>query len=269
MEAFTAPPSIHPGSKIARATRASRILIATDFGGTLCVPSDDFRHEGCSPQALSALSRLAVLPGVHLAVVSGRGGPELSALCERLPPCWKVSDHGRACVDPQGKTLCDWPSHAGTGPLERAWLQGETLFTGTRAIMQRKRFSVLVRLPVDPSPALQEPISRWASICRSFGLEMVRGRGFVETLVPGFDKKRALVRLSAHLRCDFRVFGGDDGHDLPLLSELYGRPDGLAVFVRSPDRPLPGILVDEMVDGPAGWAAWLADLADLLESRAS
>jgi len=124
-----------------------------------------------------------------------------------------------------------------------------------------------VRVPADPKASLQEPIARWTSICRSFGLEVVRGRGFLEALVPGFDKKRALVRLSAHLRCDFRIFGGDDGHDLPLLSELSGRPDGLAVFVRSPERPSPGIRVDEMVDGPEGWAAWLGDLADLLESR--
>lgn len=269
MEVFTAPPSIHPGSKIARATRATRILIATDFGGTLCKPSDDFRHEDCLPQALAALSRLSILPGVHLAVVSGRGGADLSEHCARLPPCWKVSDHGRACLDPQGRMLCDWPSHAGTGPLERAWLRGETMFQGTSLVMVRKRFSVLVRLPTNPKANLQEPIARWTSICRSFGLEVVRGRGFLETLVPGFDKKRALVRLSAYLRCDFRIFGGDDGHDLPLLSELSGRPDGFAVFVRSPDRPTPGIRVDEMVDGPEGWASWLGDLADLLESRAS
>ena len=269
MEVFTAPPSIHPGSKIARAKRATRILIATDFGGTLCRAGDDFRQDGCLPEALSALSRLAVLPGVHLAVVSGRGGAELSARCAGLPPCWKVSDHGRACLDPRGEMHCDWPSHAGTGPLERAWLQAETLFQGTSVAMERKRFSVLVRLPADPKPNFREPIARWTSICRSFGLEVVRGRGFLETLVPGFDKKRALVRLSAHLRCDFRIFGGDDGHDLPLLSELCGRPDGLAVFVRSPDRPSPGIRVDDVVDGPEGWAAWLGDLADLLESRAS
>jgi trehalose-6-phosphatase len=269
MEVSTAPSSIHPGSKIARACRATRILIATDFGGTLCRHLDDFRHEGCLPEALSALARLAVLPGIHLAVVSGRGGSDLSTLCAGLPPCWMVSDHGRACLDPQGRALCDWPSHAGTGPLERAWLQGEMMFFGTQATMERKRFSVLVRVPAEPKPNLQEPINRWTSICRSFGLEMVRGRGFLETLVPGFDKKRALVRLSAHLRCDFRIFGGDDGHDLPLLSELSGRPDGLAVFVRSQDRPTPGIRVDEMVDGPEGWASWLGDLADLLESRAS
>src|ERR1035437_4943679 len=118
MEASTAPSSLHPGAKIARAMRATRILIATDFGRTLCRHADDFRHEGCLPEALSALARLAVLPGIHLAVVSGRDGSDLSSLCAKLPLCWKVSDHGRACLDPHGKMLCDWPSNAGTGPLE-------------------------------------------------------------------------------------------------------------------------------------------------------
>jgi trehalose 6-phosphate phosphatase len=267
MEVSTAPSSIHLGSKIDRAAKSARILVATDFGGTLCRPSDGSRQDDCIQQARSALARLAAVDGLHIAIVSGRGGAELRGACGGLPPCWKISDHGRACQDPDGRMLCDWPSNAGTGPLERAWLRGETLFQGTSATMERKRFSVLLRIPSAASPGLQEPIARWSALCRSFGLELVRGRGFLEALVPGFDKKRALVRLSAHLRCDFRIFGGDDGHDLPLLAELCGRSDGLAVFVRSPDRPSPGIQVDDMVDGPEGWASWLDDLADLLESR--
>jgi trehalose 6-phosphate phosphatase len=269
MEVSTAPSSIHLGSKIDRAAKSARILVATDFGGTLCRRSDGSRQDDCIHEARSALARLAAVDGVRIAVVSGRGGAELRGACKGLPPCWKISDHGRACQDPQGRMLCDWPSNAGTGPLERAWLRGETLFQGTSACMERKRFSVLLRLPSAQTPDLQEPISKWSSLCRSFGLELVSGRGFLEALVPGFDKKRALVRLSAHLNCDFRIFGGDDGHDLPLLAELCGRSDGLAVFVRSPDRPSPGIRVDDMVDGPEGWASWLDDLADLLESRSA
>lgn len=267
METTTAPSSIHPGSKLLRAAKSRRILIATDFGGTLCTRKDGFRPDEPHCGTLCALERLSALPGVHIAIASGRGSRELSLACAGLPPCWKISDHGRACADPSGRGLLDWPSHAGTGPLERAMLQGESLFEGTGARMEMKRFSVLVRYPSSSPLEVRGPADRWSALTRSFGLEVVQGRGFMEALVPGFDKRRALTRLSAHLRCDFRVFGGDDGHDLPALAELTGRPDGLSVFVASPERPSPGIRVDALVDGPDGWAAWLQDLADVLETR--
>jgi trehalose-6-phosphatase len=269
MEVSPASPSIAGNTKIGRVLKARKILVATDFGGTLCWHEGGTRAERCLPEAQVALERLAALPGVHLAIVSGHSGPDLSMLCENFPPCWKISDHGRACLDPMGRALADWPSHAGTGPLERVWLHAETLFHGSEVQLERKRYSVVLRLPSVPTAALREPLARWTSLARSFGLELVQGRCFLEALVPGFDKRRALVRLSANLRCDFRIFAGDDAHDLASLAELSGRSDGLAVFVRSLERPAPGIRVDDMVDGPEGWASWLSDLADLLESRAS
>ncbi len=162
-----------------------------------------------------------------------------------------------------GGALVDWPSHAGTGPLERAWLQAEThLAQHPDFQVDRKRFSVVVHLPPRLSHHGLECLERWMAISRSFGLEVVRGRRFVESLVPGFDKRRALLRLSAHLRCDFRVFGGDDISDLSTLSELASRPDGMAVFLRSPERTSSGIPVDATVEGPEGWAAFLWELAE-------
>ena len=269
MEVSPASPSIVRSPKFSRALLARKILVSTDFGGTLCWHEDDRRAERCLPEALVALERLAALPGVHLAIVSGHSGSDLSALCSDFPPCWKISDHGRECRDPQGRILRDWPSHAGTGPLERVWLHAETFFLGTSARLERKSYSVVVRLPSAPDRSLREPMVRWTSLAHSFGLELVQGRGFVEALVPGFDKRRALLRLSANLRCDFRIFAGDDAHDLASLAELSGRLDGLGVFVSSIERPIPGIPVDDAVDGPDGWARWLTELADFLESRAS
>jgi trehalose-phosphatase len=268
METIASPSSIHPGSKLGRAVGARQILVATDFGGTVCARQDGFRPEAPHPEVLRALERLAAIPGVHLAVVSGRGAGGLATACADLPACWKISDHGRACADPKGRSLSDWPSNAGTGPLLRTHLEAESLFHGTGAHIELKRFSVLVRFE-SADKIHPEATARWCALARSFGLELVQGRGFLEALVPGFDKRRALVRLAAHLRCDFRVFGGDDGHDLPALTEHAARPDGMAVFVRSPERPTAGIRVDGTVDGVEGWAAWLSEFAGFLESRAA
>lgn len=262
MEASIALVSALKSQKLDRLVRARRILIATDFDGTL-TSLDAEGPDGVHPPACEALHRLAAKPSVQIALVSGRRGLDLEELSACLPACWKISDHGRCCRDPQGRLVGDWPSHAGTGPLERAWLQAET-HLGTHSDFQvdRKRFSVVVHLPSRLSHHGLECLERWMAISRSFGLEVVRGRRFVEALVPGFDKRRALLRLSAHLRCDFRIFGGDDISDLSTLSELSSRPDGMAVFLRSNERNTPGIPVDATVEGPEGWAAFLWELSE-------
>jgi hypothetical protein len=145
---------------------------------------------------------------------------------------------------------------------------GETLFQGTSGPRWSASGSPCCCAFLPPPPRLCRNRSRAGLPCAAASdSNSCAAEASWKPWCPGFDKKRALVRLSAHLGCDFRIFGGDDGHDLPLLAELRGRSDGLAVFVRSPDRPSPGILVDDMVDGPEGWASWLDDLADLLESR--
>ena len=92
------------------------------------------------------------------------------------------------------------------------------------------------------------------------------GRRTTEALVPGFDKRRAFVRLAAHLRSDFRIYAGDDVSDITTLAEVSGRPDGVGIYVASPERPEPGVKVSTVVNGPLGLATALSDLADLLES---
>lgn len=256
-------PSISTGTKMDRLLQAKRILLATDFDGTLS-PLEGVAHSKCHPVAVVALHRLAKIPRVHLALVSGRRGLDLCSLSSDLPECWKISDHGRSCRDPQGKLLADWPSHAGTGPLHRAWLQAETFLHSHPVDVEHKRFSVVVHLPQAMSPACTMALDGWVKICRSFGLEIVQGRGFVEAIVPGFDKRRALLRLSAHLKCDFRIFAGDDVSDLSTLAELSARPDGLSIFVCSPDYPEPGVRVDGKVQDPEDWAGWLMELSEVL-----
>lgn len=262
MEASITLTSVQKSQKLDRLLRSKRILLATDFDGTLTSLDQD-GPEGIHPLALEALHRLAGKPSVRIALVSGRRGLDLEELSSDLPSCWKISDHGRCCRDPEGRLLGDWPSHAGTGPLEKAWLQAEThLDHHHELLVERKRFSVVVHLPARLTHPGLECLERWMAISRSFGLEIVRGRRFVEALVPGFDKRRAILRLTAHLRCDFRIFGGDDISDLSTLSELSTKPDGLSVFLRSRERPDAGIPVDALVDGPEGWAAWLWELSE-------
>lgn len=233
-----------------------------DYSGTLCEIGD----QGCPPEIVLALHRLAQLPQITLALVSGCCGSELARLTRDLPSMWIISDHGRACSLPDGRPVLDWPSHAGTGPIERAWLQAEAQLEGMPVRLQRKRYSVAVHTPHEELGIHERArLSHWTGICKSFGLEIMPGRRTTEALIPGFDKRRALMRLSAQLRSEFRFYAGDDVSDLTTLSEVSGRPDGIGIYVSSRQRPDPGARVSATVDGPLGLACALSELADILE----
>ncbi len=240
-----------------------RILVALDYAGTLC----ELGSEKSPPEIIHVLERLSQFPQITIALVTGCCGSEISQIKNHLPECWTVSDHGRACCDPDGRPVSDWPSNAAwNGPVERAWLQAESHFHDLPVRLQRKRFSVAVHASYSGMEARDKSrLHQWTDICKSFGLEIVRGRQTTEALVPGFDKRRALLRLSAHLRCDFRIFAGDDVSDLSTLTEVSTRPDGVGIYVASSERPEPGAKVSATVDGPLGLAQVLGELADILE----
>lgn len=239
-----------------------RVLLAMDYTGTLC----EIGADECLPEIVFALQRLAQFPQMTLALVTGCCGSELARITRGLPPMWTISDHGRACTLPDGRSVSDWPSHAGTGPIERAWFQAEDNLQGLPVRLQRKRFGVAVHILVEAlQPADQQRVAQWTTICRSFGLEILMGRRTIEALIPGFDKRRALLRLSAHLRSEFRIYAGDDVSDISTLTEISRRPDGFGIYVASPQRPEPGARVSAVVDGPMGFAAALTELADVLE----
>ena len=235
-----------------------------DYAGTLC----ELGSDASPPEMLHALHRLSALPQVTLAVVTGCCGSELSHLTRDLPPVWTISDHGRACVDPGGFAMRDWPSNAaGNGPVERAWLQAEAYLHDLPVRLQRKRFSVAVHALNDAMGTSDaHRIGQWTDLCKSFGLEIMPGRRTTEALIPGFDKRRALLRLSAHLCSDFRVYAGDDVSDLTTLAEVSNRPDGLGIYVSSPQRREAGAKVSAVVDGPLGLASAFLELAELLEN---
>lgn len=251
-----------PSMTSSRLRGYKRVLLAMDYTGTLC----EIGADECLPEIVFALQRLAQFPQMTLALVTGCCGSELARITRGLPPMWTISDHGRACTLPDGRSVSDWPSHAGTGPIERAWFQAEDNLQGLPVRLQRKRFGVAVHILVEAlQPADQQRVAQWATICRSFGLEILTGRRTIEALIPGFDKRRALLRLSAHLRSEFRIYAGDDVSDISTLTEVSRRPDGFGIYVASPQRPEPGTRVSAVVDGPMGFAAALTELADVLE----
>lgn len=71
-----------------------RVLVALDFDGTLAPEVDDPAHARALPDALDALARLHTMPGVTLALISGRSLASLAAVSELPADVPLVGSHG-------------------------------------------------------------------------------------------------------------------------------------------------------------------------------
>ena len=71
-----------------------RVLVALDFDGTLAPEVDDPAHARALSDALDALARLHTMPGVTLALISGRSLASLAAVSELPADVPLVGSHG-------------------------------------------------------------------------------------------------------------------------------------------------------------------------------
>lgn len=248
-----------------------RILLASDFDGTLAPIVPDPSAARALPEAAAQLARIAAHPAVELAIVSGRSLQEMDRLCDGLPRSWKIGDHGRSAKGPDGNPVDGWPEPEASGSLEDLELEARALAALHPGMaVERKRHGVCLHLrnvaPGSRNLALEQAHA-WKTRWASRGLESMEGREVVEVQTRGGGKLAAIRRLRELTDSDFVVFAGDDTTDIPSLEWLSGAPDGFGVWVRSPEREPPGFEPDSVVEGPGGWAALLERIASQLEKR--
>lgn len=236
--------------------RSKRLLIAMDFDGTMApiVPRPELAE--ILPEFGNVLSRLAGIPGVVLAVVSGRDVVDLHPKLANLPPVWIAGGHGRSILEPEER-----PSEAPPDPRLDEFRRSPVPGGVRREI---KSYSVAFhwrgRVEGEPTGWLRD-LERKA---RDAGLDVLDGRKVIEILLPGSGKDRALARLLELTGADAVVYAGDDRTDLEAIRWAQAR--GVGIFVSSGERawiPPPGVLV---LDGPEQLVQWLTDLVNQRES---
>jgi trehalose-6-phosphatase len=83
------------------------------------------------------------------------------------------------------------------------------------------------------------------------------------------DKGIALARILGTIPSDSSfVYAGDDATDEPALSMAALSENGLGLYVRSTNRPLPAARVSGLLEGPEQWLGVLRLFADALEEEA-
>lgn len=255
--------------ELSQIPRRKRILLASDFDGTLAPIVEKASEARILPAARDAMGRLASIPGLDLAIVSGRNMMELGHLCENLPPRWMAAGHGSSILGPDGNLieLAGSATSAAILPL----LQSEAMELAKRhpkIDLERKDTGIALHyrsLAAEEVPSILPSIESWSERARLSGFEVLHGRLVVEIVPPGASKLKAIQAIAKKVLPDFVIFAGDDITDLESIRILSASDTGFGVWIRSAERGLPPFQPDLSLDGPEDWARFLGSLATHLE----
>jgi trehalose 6-phosphate phosphatase len=253
------------------------LLVVSDFDGTLSRIVDDPWGARILPLGRRALRRLAGLPGVHVAVLSGRTSRDAAARV-RVGGVTYLGNHGmeRAFLRRRGrpealKTVTDAAAHEAVHMAERLSDEVAKLIPEPWLVVERKPPTVAFhyRTAPDLDKASERLLAAVAKIDPDGVLQRFPGRRVLELRPYGaVAKGEALGALVEQIKPRSVFLLGDDVSDamaFRMLRDLRGRgtTDGVAVAVRArPGMPIEVLeSADIMLESPVAATRFLAALA--------
>jgi trehalose 6-phosphate phosphatase len=205
------------GTALAALAGRRPLLVASDYDGVLA-PLVDVPSEAVpAPGMAEALERLAAVPGVTVALVSGRGLDDLRATSGFTGSFRWIGSHGAEFDGPLVGELASRrdelaarlePLTSGT-PGARLEVKPASVAVHVRQVTDRAAAAALLesaRAAVDPSLTLKP------------------GKDVLEVAVTDADKGSAVLRLARELGAAATVYLGDDVTDEDAFRAL-GRDD--------------------------------------------
>lgn len=234
--------------------------VVCDLDGTLLPFVPDPRQSRIPPHLVDLLNRLAALPGVQPAVVSGRLRDQLDDILSPVRGVWLVAEHGgwRRRDDRAWEQAV---ALSGDGLSELADALDMIAVTARGALIERKTLSVAFHyrqvaeglregLHVEVDALLDE----WLS--RNPGFERLEGNHVIEVRPTQMRKSLAVSWLRAHLGPEARLLVlGDDLTDEDMFRELGVGDD--PVLVGRPRRSRARWRLDDPT-AVADFLAWVA-----------
>lgn len=253
------------------------VLVASDFDGTLSHLSMDPWGARILPLARRALRDLAVTPGTHVALISGRTAADLAGRV-RIGGATYLGNHGverghlprRARAESLRIEMAPLPPHF-TALAEALAVAVETTIPEPWMVIERKLPAVTFHFRGAPDVlAAAAAVTAIVDATDPDG-QMIRfpGRRAIELRPPGAPAKGESMRflLDEHRpRVAFML--GDDRYDARAFEVLRaaraaGEIDGLAIAIAAHPDVLPDVAphADLVLAGPADSAAFLSGLA--------
>jgi len=200
-----------------------RILIAADFDGTLAPFATDPMKARARPGALTSLYAAASLPGVSVALVSGRDLQTLRLLTAipQTSPIVLVGSHGgeSSLADTDGPA----PFEEDASALLAAAFADLELVTAAHpgARIELKPGAVALHTRgMEPSAADAALAAATELSTRHPGVQVIPGKQVVELTVVGTDKGYAMRALAAARGVDATTYFGDDVTDERAFAAL-------------------------------------------------
>ena len=243
------------------------VLIALDIDGVLAPIVKQPGRARIPRRTREALRRLAAIPGVELAFITGRAADSAELMLGDLPG-WRAVSHGlvvyRGGEPPPAPAMSDAERNA----LDefRGWI-GDNLPAGVR--VEHKPTSTAIHFreldAADPAEARRLfDLARQAAGGRA-NLAVRDGRLVLEVGVLG-HKDAALRQIAGLTAAATTAFAGDDVTDEPAIAAA-ARSGGVGLFVRSRETRGPPPGASGTLAGTRGVQRWLDALADELSSR--
>ena len=227
---------LNGGRELEHLVSLPRIAVASDLDGTLAHFHDDLEAVRLLPEASLALTQLASLQDVVLALVSGRSLAMLQQIASPPPTAILIGSHGAEVSNPisgyQHDALLSGEEARLLAKVTAALSDIASQFPGvyvetkpTAAALHTRRVN-----SVHGEEARQAALSgpgRWSKV------EMTLGHEVVELKVKKVDKGSALLESLVDMNVDAIFYMGDDRTDEDVFRLLAPHPSNLTIKIGS------------------------------------
>lgn len=212
----------------AAAAEAGRLLVVSDFDGTLAGFAADPYAVSAHPDSLQALRDLAALAGTTVAVLSGRHVAGLQRVCPLRAPVLMVGSHGAEDRDGHTVALTSAQQNfldAIGGQLEQLAAQHPGTYVENKPF--QRVFHVAYLAEDDPTAAAE--VLAQAREMDAHGFPVTPGKNLVEFSALTITKGTWLQQQKQCLQADAVVFIGDDVTDENAFAVLGPGDVGIKV----------------------------------------
>jgi trehalose-phosphatase len=195
------------------------VLIALDFDGTLAPLVDDPEDSRMMSPSRDALEALTPLPGVVVALVSGRAIDSLLRVADPLKEWFLVGSHGIEVVPPH---------------MKDSYAAENLVPPGLRQAFQRlevKAFGLALHTRGVGDGVSQAASKAATAACQQWSedLSIRRGHGIVECSVQNVTKRDGLQAIMVQSGASSTLFAGDDLTDEDGFAALGPRDVAIRV----------------------------------------
>jgi trehalose 6-phosphate phosphatase len=213
------------------------LLLMLDVDGTLSPIAPRPEYAIVPPETQRAVAQLAALPGVYVAIVSGRSADDARALvC--VDDAWVIGNHGIETAPPREPASAREDVAAFSDRIALAAARAEAVGGAINGvIVENKRWSLSVHYRLAHPRVVPELTKQVERIADDLGLRVTRGKEVLEIRPPvDVDKGTAAVALADRLGAlhdDASILSaGDDRTDEDMFESLRRRlPRAVTVHV--------------------------------------